>query len=143
MYFQSYGAVSIIKVKAHWFHVRERGVFGAIFGTLISFGVYFAFDWGQAIINMTKAQPPSSPGVFVRTIRAVFADGQTTDATWAVFFLPAAILGAWALLDLWLIKDTPEEAGFDEFETHDVSHGRMHEQYSTADLLRTVFLNPL
>ena len=43
MYFQSYGAVSIIKVKANWFHVRERGVFGAIFGTLISFGVYFAF----------------------------------------------------------------------------------------------------
>jgi MFS transporter, OPA family, glycerol-3-phosphate transporter len=34
MYFQSYGAVSIIKVKANWFHVRERGVFGAIFGTL-------------------------------------------------------------------------------------------------------------
>ncbi len=33
MYFQSYGAVSIIKVKAYWFHVRERGVFGAIFGT--------------------------------------------------------------------------------------------------------------
>src|SRR5262245_47908854 len=42
MFFQSYGAVSIIKVKAYWFHVRERGVFGAIFGTLISFGVYFA-----------------------------------------------------------------------------------------------------
>src|ERR1017187_6990805 len=55
MYFQSYGAVSIIKVKAYWFHVRERGVFGAIFGTLISFGIYFAFDWGQAIVNMTKA----------------------------------------------------------------------------------------
>ena len=47
MYFQSYGAVSIIKVKAYWFHVRERGVFGAIFGSLISIGVYFAFDWGQ------------------------------------------------------------------------------------------------
>src|SRR5437016_2076725 len=55
MYFQSYGAVSIIKVKAYWFHVRERGVFGAIFGTLISFGVYFAFDWGQAIVDLTKA----------------------------------------------------------------------------------------
>src|SRR4051794_3110698 len=39
MYFQSYGAVSIIKVKAYWFHVRERGVSGAIFGTLISFGL--------------------------------------------------------------------------------------------------------
>jgi len=49
MYFQSYGAVSIIKVKAYWFHVRERGVFGAIFGTLISIGVYFAFDWGRQL----------------------------------------------------------------------------------------------
>src|SRR6185436_13970588 len=62
MYFQSYGAVSIIKVKANWFHVRERGVFGAIFGTLISLGVYFAFDWGQAIINMTKATAPAQMG---------------------------------------------------------------------------------
>jgi MFS transporter, OPA family, glycerol-3-phosphate transporter len=44
MYFQSYGAVSIIKVKSYWFHVRERGMFGAIFGTQISIGIYFAFD---------------------------------------------------------------------------------------------------
>jgi OPA family glycerol-3-phosphate transporter-like MFS transporter len=55
MYFQSYGVVSIIKVKSYWFHVREREIFGAIFGTLISIGVYFAFDWGQAIVEMTKA----------------------------------------------------------------------------------------
>ena len=32
MYFQSFGSMSIIKVKAYWFHVRERGVFGAILG---------------------------------------------------------------------------------------------------------------
>ena len=62
MYFQSYGAVSIIKVKAYWFHVRERGVFGAIFGTLISFGVYFAFDWGQGIVDLTKAVPSGGVG---------------------------------------------------------------------------------
>ena len=47
MYFQSFGAMSIIKVKAYWFHVRERGVFGAIFGTFISAGAYFAFDWSS------------------------------------------------------------------------------------------------
>ena len=28
MYFQSFGAVSIVKVNAAWFHIRERGVFG-------------------------------------------------------------------------------------------------------------------
>ena len=50
MYFQSFGAVAVVKCNA-WFHVRERGVFGAIFGILISLGVYFAFDLGYKIVN--------------------------------------------------------------------------------------------
>src|ERR1017187_9546780 len=127
MYFQSYGAVSIIKVKAYWFHVRERGVFGAIFGTLISFGVYFAFDWGQAILEMAKANPHGELGWFHRFIQQTFAlKSQSVDATWAVFFIPAGILLFWALLDWWLIKDTPEEASFAAFDTHDASSGQMH-----------------
>ena len=144
MYFQSYGAVSIIKVKANWFHVRERGVFGAIFGTLISFGVYFAFDWGPAVVEMTKAKMAAAPNWLTSTLHGLFvAPGQTTDSTWAVFFLPAAILIAWALLDWWLIKETPEDAGFPYLETHDASTGHMNEHYSTLDLLKKVFLSPL
>src|SRR5205823_6607925 len=82
MYFQSFGAVSIIKVKAYWFHVRERGVFGAIFGTLISFGVYFAFDWGQAIVKMTKADSVSSSW-FQGMVQKIFASKTAAvDATW-------------------------------------------------------------
>src|SRR3954466_14081101 len=73
MYFQSYGAVSIIKVKANWFHVRERGVFGAIFGTLISFGVFFAFDWGPAVAEMTKANPTGEVGWLHSLVQKVFA----------------------------------------------------------------------
>lgn len=143
MYFQSYGAVSIIKVKANWFHVRERGVFGAIFGTLISFGVYFAFEWGPAVIDMTKVRPAGN-GWVTRTLHDVFVrPGQTIDATWAVFFMPAAILIAWAVLDWWLIRETPEDAGFPYLETHDASHGLMHETYTTLDLLKKVFMNPL
>src|SRR6184192_4084812 len=111
MYFQSYGAVSIIKVKAYWFHVRERGVFGAIFGTLISFGVYFAFDWGAAIVKMTSLQNRGGGGWFQHWLQKVFAvESQSVDATWAVFFIPAAILLFWAVLDVFAIKDTPEEA---------------------------------
>ncbi len=30
MYFQSFGAVSIVKVNAAWFHVRERGMLGGV-----------------------------------------------------------------------------------------------------------------
>jgi OPA family glycerol-3-phosphate transporter-like MFS transporter len=144
MYFQSYGAASIIKVKAYWFHVRERGVFGAIFGTLISFGVYFAFDWGQVVVNLAKANPADGGGWLHTVIRRVFAsDASATDATWAAFFIPAAILVFWALLDWWLIKDTPEEADFAPFETHDASTGEMDVQLSTMDLLRRVFQSPL
>ena len=144
MYFQSYGAVSIIKVKANWFHVRERGVFGAIFGTLISFGVFFAFEWGPAVAEMTKAKMTTPPNWLTGALREVFLSaGQTVDATWAVFFMPALILIGWAMLDLWLIKETPEDAGFPAFDTHDASSGHMHEEYTTLDLLKKVFCNPL
>jgi OPA family glycerol-3-phosphate transporter-like MFS transporter len=144
MYFQSYGAVSIIKVKAYWFHVRERGLFGAIFGTLISFGSYFAFDWGQAIIDMSKANPEKNHGWLQPVIQKVFAiEGRTVDATWAVFFIPAVLILAWALLDYFLIRDTPDQAGFPELETHDASSGQMHVELTAMDLLRKVFASPL
>jgi OPA family glycerol-3-phosphate transporter-like MFS transporter len=142
MYFQSYGAVSIIKVKAYWFHVRERGVFGAIFGALISIGIYFAFDWGQAIVDMTKAG--ATGGWLHNLLKALFAsETKPVDATWAVFFVPAAILIVWVLLDLWLIKDTPEGANFPHFDTHDASSGLMHIELTALDLLKKVFTSPL
>jgi len=139
MYFQGYGAMSIIKVKAYWFHVRERGLFGAIFGTLISFGVYFAFDWGGAIAKLTKADAGDN------WLHRIFAagGGLKVDATWAVFFVPALILMVWTLLDWWLIKDTPEEAGFPHLDTCDASSGQMHVEFSVAGLLRKIFTSPL
>jgi len=144
MYFQSYGAVSIIKVKAYWFHVRERGVFGAIFGTLISFGIYFAFDWGRLIVEMTKAHPTGEMGWLHGLIQKIFAmESRSVDAVWAVFFIPAAIMLVWAALDWWLIKDTPEEAGFPHLDTHDASSGEMHIKLSTLDLLKKVFTSRL
>jgi OPA family glycerol-3-phosphate transporter-like MFS transporter len=137
MYFQSFGSMSIIKVKAYWFHVRERGVFGAIFGTLISVGVYFAFDWGSSILAMTKA---NATGL----LHDIFASGiAPVDATWSLFYIPAAILILWALADAWLIKDSPEEAGFPHFDTHDASSGQMHVEFSTVDLLKKVFTSKL
>jgi OPA family glycerol-3-phosphate transporter-like MFS transporter len=66
MYFQSFGAVSIVKVNAAWFHLRERGTFGGIFGILISLGLYFAFDWCAMI-------------------------AESAETEW-VFFIPAALL---------------------------------------------------
>jgi OPA family glycerol-3-phosphate transporter-like MFS transporter len=138
MYFQSYGAMSIIKVKAYWFHVRERGVFGAIFGTLISLGVYFAFDWGAGIVRLAKA------GAGGNWLRRIFASADSpVDAIWAVFLIPAAVLIFWALLDWWLIKDAPEEAGFPHLDTCDASSGQMHVEFSVLDLLKKIFASRL
>ena len=36
MYFQSFGALSVVKVNSAWFHVRERGLLGGVFGAMIS-----------------------------------------------------------------------------------------------------------
>lgn len=142
MYFQSYGAVSIIKVKAYWFHVRERGIFGAIFGTLISFGVYFAFDWGQAIVKaVSHNAPPSALRQAIELVAGINTTG--VDAIWMVFFIPAALLVFWAVIDVFLIKDTPQLAGYADFDTADASSGEMHIELTTMDLIKRVFTSPV
>lgn len=144
MYFQSYGAVSIMKIKSYWFHVRERGVFGAIFGSLISIGIYFAFGWGQGIADLARADPEGRAGPVHRWFLALFgAQDRTVDAVWAIFLVPAIILLVWLALDAWLIRETPEAAGYPDFDTHDASSGHMHERYTTLDLLKKVFTSPL
>ncbi|WP_413581726.1 MFS transporter [Bdellovibrio sp. HCB288] len=145
MFFQSYGAVSIIKVKAYWFHVRERGVFGAIFGTLISFGVYFAFDWGQAIVEASKLHIEGQMTAFQRFIQHIFAiDTGVTNATWLVFTIPAFLLICWALIDMVLLKDSPKEANFGDFDTADASSDDDENLKITMKVvLKKVFSSPI
>jgi OPA family glycerol-3-phosphate transporter-like MFS transporter len=137
MYFQSYGAMSIIKIKAYWFHVRERGIFGAIFGTFISAGNYFAIDWSSKIVSLTKTDAPDN------FLKHIFTSTAPVDAIWAVFFIPAVILIFWLVLDFWLIKELPEEAGFPHLDTHDASSGQMHVEFSVFDLLKKIFTSRL
>ncbi|KPL06288.1 hypothetical protein AMJ86_09000, partial [bacterium SM23_57] len=102
MYFQSYGAVAIVKVNASWFHVRERGIFGGIFGVLISLGLYFAFDWGAAIVEATKAHVDTKLNFIQQALRTlVGAQGGTVDAVWWVFFVPAILLGTFFIIELF------------------------------------------
>jgi OPA family glycerol-3-phosphate transporter-like MFS transporter len=125
MYFQSYGAVAIVKVNSAWFHVRERGTFGGIFGILISLGLYFAFDWCQYIVNFTESLNPQQPQY------------------WLVFFIPAAILLFWVLLDIFILKDFPRKAGFQDFDTGDASSGETEETIGVKEVLVRIFTNPI
>lgn len=117
MYFQSFGAVAIVKVNAAWFHVRERGVFGAIFGILISLGIYFAFDLGYMIKD--------SMGVI-----------------W-VFFIPTILLGVFWILDVFFVKNSPGEAGHQDFDTADASSGDDGPQLGAIEVFKMMMRNPV
>jgi OPA family glycerol-3-phosphate transporter-like MFS transporter len=117
MYFQSFGAVAIVKVNASWFHVRERGVFGAIFGILISLGIYFAFDWGYMILN-------------------------NFGLVW-VFMIPAGLLGIFWLIDVFIVRDTPSEAGQKDFDTADASSGDQGPRLGAVHVFKLMLKNPI
>jgi len=128
MYFQSFGAVAIVKVNASWFHVRERGVFGGIFGILISLGVYFAFDWGAMIVNAGHPEdgsPFDYPGL-----------------VWA-YFTPAILLGVFWVLDVLFVRDTPAQAGLDDFDTADASSGDEGERLPAKRIFALMLRNPI
>ncbi|MEY5060681.1 MAG: hypothetical protein RIS45_602 [Planctomycetota bacterium] len=145
MLFQSFGAVSTIKVKSYWFHVRERGTFGAIFGTLISMGVYFAFDWGRAIASAVQLEQPAEPTMTRRLLDTLFAlEGRTVPALWLIFAIPAGIMIVWALIDVAVLRDTPDQAGFDPLDTHDASSDDAPEAKTTYfQTIWKVLSNPI
>jgi OPA family glycerol-3-phosphate transporter-like MFS transporter len=117
MYFQSFGAVAVVKCNAPWFHVRERGVFGAIFGILISLGIYFAFDWGYYIVGNI---------------------GLTE-----VFLIPAGLLATFWVLDFFLVQNSPGEAGFADFDTADASSGDDGPPLGVLQVFKKMLTNPI
>ncbi len=125
MYFQSFGAVAIVKVNAAWFHVRERGVFGAIFGILISLGIYFAFDWSTMILKGLATELDPTRGL-----------------PW-VFFVPAILLGIFWVLDTLYVRDTPGEAGQRDFNTGDASSNDTGPPLGAAKVFALMLRNPV
>jgi MFS transporter, OPA family, glycerol-3-phosphate transporter len=96
MYFQSFGAVSIVKVNAPWFHVRERGVLGGMFGILISLGIFLPYEYSPLILKHASLA--------------------------MVFAVPAALLSLALLVGFFVIRDAPSDAGHPDFETGDASY---------------------
>ena len=127
MYFQSFGAVAIVKVNSNWFHVGERGTFSAIFGAIISSGIFLAFDVGFRVVAATAGQGPGG-----------------VDATWWVFFVPSIALLCFFFIDLLLVRDTPGQAKLQDFDT---GAARLADNEDaplpTMVLLRKILTNPI
>ncbi len=126
MYFQSFGAVAIVKVNSHWFHVRERGGFSGIFGTMISSGIFLAFTVNFWLLDVAKATWPNDPGTQV-----------------IVFFVPAILLGGIWIIELFLLRDRPSQAGHADFDTGDGSGMDDGQPLPTREVFRRLLTNPI
>lgn len=125
MYFQSFGAVSIVKVNAHWFHVTERGGFSGIFGTMISSGIFLAFTVNGWLLSLAESR---------------WGDR----SQWVVFAGPAVLLLIAFVVEIFLLKDRPGLAGQKDFDTGDASSGDTDDKPTPAlELYKRLFTNPI
>ncbi len=125
MYFQSFGAVSIVKVNANWFHVGERGGFSGIFGTMISSGIFLAFTVNGWLLKLATAQ--LGPG-----------------SQWVVFAAPSLLLAIMFFVELGLLRNQPSGAGHEDFDTGDASSGdTSDEPIPTLQLFKQILTHPI
>lgn len=115
-YFQSFGAVSLIKVNSAWFHVRERGVFSAIFGSMIQIGRALIF--------------------FVGPFLAAFLPW-----SW-LFFIPSLIILVMSVSTYLVVRNAPEECGLAPLNVADASSGDP-EVVTVSYVLKKIFMNPV
>lgn len=114
-YFQSFGALSIVKINAQWFHISERGRFSAVFGILIRLGLVLAFSGAPVIATYLSWY-------------------------WA-FLVPGGIVFILFLATIFFVTDTPAEAGFDDFDTGEGDTS--NERVDVKNVLKKVFSNPV
>jgi OPA family glycerol-3-phosphate transporter-like MFS transporter len=114
-YFQSFGALSIVKINAAWFHVRERGLFSGIFGILIRAGLLLAFSGSPFILALLPWQ-------------------------W-VFWIPGACIAVLVIASYVYVQNTPTEAGLPTLDTGDGAQDEEEEEGPTglAFVLKKVF----
>ncbi|TMQ28151.1 MAG: MFS transporter [Deltaproteobacteria bacterium] len=139
MYFQSFGAVSIVKVNASWFHLRERGTFGGIFGILISLGLYFALDWGSGIASIACPACVAHAKGFAAVLPS---PAEVQRLAW-LFLIPAAILVVFWALSFALVRDTPSHAGFADFDVGDASSGQSEVREPAVRVIARLLRNPV
>jgi OPA family glycerol-3-phosphate transporter-like MFS transporter len=111
-YFQSFGALSIVKINAAWFHVRERGSFAGLFGIMIQSGRTFAFFFSPFILAYLPWE-------------------------WC-FFIPALILTVMFFANRAWVANSPADAGY-EYATGDETKEEAQQKPTLGFVLRKVF----
>jgi OPA family glycerol-3-phosphate transporter-like MFS transporter len=124
-YLQAFGAPGMIKINTAWFSKTERGKFAGIFGFMIQLG-RFAITWlaPSLLAGLTVLWWTFPP------------------AHWRwIFWVPAMIASAIAVLMMIFVKNTPEEAGFDDPHLHEEAGHANAGPVTLRECLAVIFSN--
>lgn len=117
-YFQSMGAIAIVKVNFRWFHKLERGKFSAIFGILIRFGLVLGFSGVPLIAGSSLPLG-------------------------CVWWIPAGGVAVMAILVKMFVENSPANAGYQGFETGEEGESDKEGRVPLRDIVRKVLENKM
>jgi OPA family glycerol-3-phosphate transporter-like MFS transporter len=126
-WFQSFGAPGMVKINAAWFNRAERGTFAGIFGFMIQLGQF-------AINNLA----PLLLGGFTILVWTA-AKG---DWHW-LFRIPPLFVAIAAILLAFIIKESPEQAGYPGVVHDEATEGDAGTRASLKESFITIFTHPL
>jgi OPA family glycerol-3-phosphate transporter-like MFS transporter len=126
-YFQAFGAPGMIKINTAWFAHRERGRFAGIYGFMINLGRFGIFNLGPALLA----------GFFFLGMWHV----PPLHWRW-LFWTPSIICAVVAVGMIIFVKETPEEAGFENCGGEKVADGGPANYSEIATVFRVIIRSP-
>lgn len=127
-YMQAFGAPGMVKINAAWFAHRERGRFAGIFGFMINLGRFGIFKLGPALlagflfVGMWHVPPLHWRWLF-----------------WVPSIICAIVAAAMALV----VKETPEECGFQNCGGETSGNDRAASWGELGGVFRAIVRNPM
>lgn len=126
-YLQAFGAPGFVKINAAWFSHRERGRFSGIFGFVINLGRFGIFQLGPRLL-----------GGFV-----ILGLLKVPPLHWRwLFWAPSILCGVVALGMAFVVKETPEEAGYPGVVT-DEAEASQGVRSEFGQVFRQIVSNPV
>ena len=127
-YLQAFGAPGMVKINAAWFSHRERGEFSGIFGFMINLGRFGIFNLGPALLaGFTVLGLLRIPPLHWRWL----------------FWAPSVLCAAVAVVMVFTVKETPEEAGFEGVIPDDSGLLPEGVRAQVGQVVRTIATNPV
>ncbi|QDK44959.1 MFS transporter [Bdellovibrio sp. ZAP7] len=126
-YLQSWGAPGMVKINAAWFRRQERGTFSGIFGFMVQLGQMVTAQLAPLILT----------GFAIGTF--VIAENQWQ---W-LFRIPPLIAATALILIAFIVKESPEDAGFPEDTIVDEIDDEDGVRVPLRESFETIFKHPL